>query len=352
MRLELKPPSRRSRRLLVSVLVLVAASSAGVAALLLSGHGDERAAKTSVDAQRGVLIVDQGRGPCFFTEGALPYVKLESADGHVIVERLVRDTRCVLPLLRLQLQAGHYRLVSYQRPCEGSCPRRGGRGLDPPTPQCAATLDITPEQTLTALVRPLGGRGCRIGVGERIGPADARRTALVTCRDIADGREWPTECAAAYAVTAFRGFEAPIRQAAAEACAEGIRTMTHPIRLVLDGPLVVGKIAVEIANVGPRPYLFEAFYQACFLAYFDASGRRFIIPPGTHCDLRAKEPIRPGETKRLFTWRLDECVKDAWGCVRSRPLPPGKYTITGRFKPAAGAASVRAAATFEITAGY
>jgi hypothetical protein len=82
----------RSRRLLVAVLVLVAASAAGLAAVLSSGHGDERAAKTSVGAQRGVLIVDQGRS-YFFTGGALPYAKLESADGQVVVERLVRDTR-------------------------------------------------------------------------------------------------------------------------------------------------------------------------------------------------------------------------------------------------------------------
>ncbi len=342
----------RSRRLFVAVLVVVAASSAGLAAVLRSGNGDERAAKTSVDTQRGVLVVDQGRGSCFFTEGAFPYVKLESADGNVVVERLARDTRCVLPLLRLQVEAGRYRLVSYQRPCEGSCPRRGARGLDPPTPQCAATVEIRPEQTLTALVRPLGGRGCRIVVGKRLGPADARRTALATCRDIADNRERPTELGTAYAATAFRGFEAPIRQAAAEGCAEGIRTVTHPIRFVLAGPLSAGKkVDVEITNVGTRPYLFEAFYQACFLAYFDASGRRFIIPPGTHCDLRAKEAIPPGGTRRLFTWNLDECVKDAWGCVRSRPLPPGTYTIRGRFKPAAGAGSVSAAATFEITAG-
>jgi hypothetical protein len=152
-------------------------------------------------------------------------------------------------------------------------------------------------------------------------------------------------------VTAFRGFGPAIQQAAVEACAEGIRTVTHPIRFVLSGPLSVGqKVDVEITNVGTRPYLFEALYQACFLAYFDASGRQFIIPPGTHCDLRAKEAIRPGETRRLFTWNLDECIKDAWGCVRRRPLPPGTYTMKGRFKPAAGAGSVRAARTFEIRA--
>jgi hypothetical protein len=47
----------------------------------------------------------------------------------------------------------------------------------------------------------------------------------------------------------------------------------------------------------------------------------------------AEETIRPGERKKLFTWKLDECVKDAWGCVKSRPLAPRTYTIKGLSKP-------------------
>ena len=105
-----------------------------------------------------------------------------------------------------------------------------------------------------------------------------------------------------------------------------------------------------VENVGTRAYLFELYYQACSLRYFDSFGRRFIIPPGTHCDLLSAETIRPGERRKLFTWRLDECVKDRWGCVKMRALPPGTYTVKGRFKPKAGGTPALAETTFTIVA--
>jgi hypothetical protein len=363
----------RSRRFLTAVLAVVTASSIGLVVILLR-NGDERetaggkAPGTSVaaDRQRGLLVVDQYLARPIFTEGALPYIKVESADGRVIAEQLLRDTRSVLPLLRVRLGGGVYRLVSYRRPCEGACPRQGERGLDPPTRRCEATVEVAPRETVTALIRPGGGRGCRVVIGERIGPVLARRQGLAACRRIADdrdhslrywARDWgatstrPEDLGAAYAATIFRGFEASIREAAAGACAEGIQTVEHPIRFVLEDLVSVGEtVKVSITNVGTRAYLYEAVYQACFLSYSDSSGRPFIIPPGTHCDILGKVAIRPGETKRLFTWSLDECVKDEWGCSRSRSLPPGTYTIEGRFRPAAGGAPVQAVTAFEIVA--
>ena len=124
-----------------------------------------------------------------------------------------------------------------------------------------------------------------------------------------------------------------------------------PIRFVLGDRYRAGEsVDVVIENVGRRPYVFQAFYQACFLSYFDSAGRRFIIPPGTHCDLLAEETIRPGERKKLFRWDLDECVKDERGCQGSRPLPPGTYTIRGRFKPKNTGTAARAQTTFTIVA--
>jgi hypothetical protein len=90
---------------------------------------------------------------------------------------------------------------------------------------------------------------------------------------------------------------------------------------------------VKIKNVGNATYRYQPLYQACFLSFFDSDGREFIIPAGTHCDILSWVPIKPGETKRLFTWDLDECTKDAWGCSRNRPLDPGTYTMQGAFRP-------------------
>ncbi|HEV8571563.1 MAG TPA: hypothetical protein VGR49_00765 [Actinomycetota bacterium] len=119
----------------------------------------------------------------------------------------------------------------------------------------------------------------------------------------------------------------------------------------MDGIYEVGdRVVVRIENVGDATYLYESFYQACFLSYFNSQGHEFIIPPGTHCDILSRVEIRPGEIKRLFVWDLDECVKDAWGCVKSRRLEPGTYTIRGRFRPVGQGPPARAQVTFEIQA--
>ena len=125
------------------------------------------------------------------------------------------------------------------------------------------------------------------------------------------------------------------------------------IRFVLDDAYLVGdRVAVQIENVGDVGYEYQFTYQACFLSYFDSQGRKFIIPPGTHCDILGKAPIKPGETKRLFTWDLDECIRDTWGCQKSRPLRPGTYTIRGTFQRAGEGSPARAEATFEIRPSY
>jgi hypothetical protein len=124
---------------------------------------------------------------------------------------------------------------------------------------------------------------------------------------------------------------------------------TVPIRFVLNDSYEAGEtVAVAIENIGTKAYVFQSYYQACSLSYFDSKGRPFIIPPGTHCDLLAEETIRPGERKKLFTWKLDECVKDAWGCVKSRPLAPGTYTIKGLFKPKFAGPRAHVETTFRI----
>jgi hypothetical protein len=112
------------------------------------------------------------------------------------------------------------------------------------------------------------------------------------------------------------------------------------------------KVVVKITNQGDRAYKYNSTgYEACNLTYRDQTGREFIIPPGTHCDLIAIEQIKRGETVSLFEWELDECVKDNWGCVKSEPLEPGTYTIEGRFKAADGGPPAHAEVTFDIVLG-
>jgi len=159
------------------------------------------------------------------------------------------------------------------------------------------------------------------------------------------------------AVLAFRGggeepkAGPPETSAAPTSTAPPQNKSSGPIRFVLADRYVAGEtIDVRIENVGTEAYLYQLYFQACFLRYFDSSGRQFIIPPGTHCDLLAEQTIRPGERKNLFTWSLDQCVKDRWGCVESRPLPAGAYTIKGRFEPKGAGTPARAETTFTLVA--
>jgi len=114
------------------------------------------------------------------------------------------------------------------------------------------------------------------------------------------------------------------------------------VQFVFDESYSMGQlIEVRIRNFGQKSYQFNASsFAACELFYSDSRGREFIIPPGMHCDLVLMDTIQPGETVTLFQWGLDECIQDSMGnsppvkaltCQESKPLPPGAYTVKGRF---------------------
>jgi hypothetical protein len=122
-----------------------------------------------------------------------------------------------------------------------------------------------------------------------------------------------------------------------------------PLEFVLDDQYEAGeKIAVRLRNNGQRAFVYNTSYEACDMRYFDETGRRFIIPPGTHCDLIANDNVEPGDTVTLFDWKLEECVKDQWGCVEAESLEPGTYTIRGWFPPTGAGQRVAVEASFEI----
>jgi hypothetical protein len=126
-------------------------------------------------------------------------------------------------------------------------------------------------------------------------------------------------------------------------------TRESDIEFVFEDSYVAGeKIEVRVKNLSGRTYIFDSYFQACELQYFDASGRVFKVPPGTHCDIRAEDEIRPGQTVTLFEWRLDECTYDDWGCRASESLPPGEYTISGDFMAKGSESTTFARGTFTI----
>jgi len=84
-------------------------------------------------------------------------------------------------------------------------------------------------------------------------------------------------------------------------------TNSSDLQFILKDTYKVGQvIAVQIKNSGNVAYSYQVYYAACYLSYYDDSGRKFLIPPGTHCDIWNEVEIQPGETVTLFHWDLSD----------------------------------------------
>jgi hypothetical protein len=113
------------------------------------------APERSVGSHRATLQVQQVWAPgSVYIEGSYSYIRVER-DGDEVVQ--VRLTNAPSPRSTLRLEPGSYRLVSFQRPCDGNCGT-----LDPPTDECARSLEAFEGAILEAVVRIAPGRGCTI----------------------------------------------------------------------------------------------------------------------------------------------------------------------------------------------
>jgi hypothetical protein len=61
---------------------------------------------------------------------------------------------------QIRLDPGRYRLVSWQRPCDGSCD-----SLDAPTDRCEQTFALEPNRPAAASIEVRASSGCRIAFG-------------------------------------------------------------------------------------------------------------------------------------------------------------------------------------------
>ena len=112
---------------------------------------------THKTAQSGAaeLLVQQivNRGGPIPIEGAYSYVRIEDAGGHKVTEqRLPRQGETTI-----RLDPGSYRLVSYQRTCDGNC-----GNLDPPSDSCSGGFTASDNSSLSANVNVTFGSGCKI----------------------------------------------------------------------------------------------------------------------------------------------------------------------------------------------
>ena len=87
-------------------------------------------------------------------EGAYSYARVER-DGKKVVQ--VRLSAALVPRAVIRLDPGSYRLVSFQRDCNGN-----GHLLGPPSDGCSRAFSVRANERARATVRVTFGTGCRI----------------------------------------------------------------------------------------------------------------------------------------------------------------------------------------------
>ncbi|MFL5920369.1 MAG: hypothetical protein ACJ75Q_12495 [Gaiellaceae bacterium] len=93
-------------------------------------------------------------GGGLYVEGSYSYVRVEQA-GRSVTQVRLSDER--IPRATIRLDPGTYRLVSFQRPCDGNCGM-----LDRPTDECTQEITANAAADLREVVRLSPGEGCTI----------------------------------------------------------------------------------------------------------------------------------------------------------------------------------------------
>jgi hypothetical protein len=138
------------------VRLAAVALSCGLLVVASGCGGDEGYTATSPDAAdlRVTLIWDESGG--LYAEGARSFVAVESRDGDRLLETELQPTARGHEAA-IRLDPGEYRVVSWQRPCDGSCDT-----LDPPTDRCVETFVLRGETSVSARIDVRAGEGCTI----------------------------------------------------------------------------------------------------------------------------------------------------------------------------------------------
>jgi hypothetical protein len=120
-----------------------------------AGHPHVRPA-TTAGAAAGQLRIAQVRvGNARPVEGSIGYVRVDRAAGGSITQRRLPAGHT----LTLRLVPGTYRLVSWQRLCDGNCGH-----LDPPSNRCTRPFTMSQRERLEATIRVNFPSGCVIAL--------------------------------------------------------------------------------------------------------------------------------------------------------------------------------------------
>jgi hypothetical protein len=120
---------------------------------MLAGCGGSKAPPSSAGPAT-LHVRQEWVGGSLYIEGSYSYVRLEQ-DGKKVVQVRLKGSKTAEATLRLE--PGSYRLVSFQRPCDGNCGY-----LDPPTDRCGREIEAKADGLIEATVRLSPGKGCTI----------------------------------------------------------------------------------------------------------------------------------------------------------------------------------------------
>jgi hypothetical protein len=87
------------------------------------------------------------------------FVRIESPGSEPLAEagfpdRPVSFTR--------ELPTGQYRVIAWQRPCDGACPASGEKGLGPLDEVCGTTVSVAGGRRVDAVVQISSDGGCTV----------------------------------------------------------------------------------------------------------------------------------------------------------------------------------------------
>jgi hypothetical protein len=107
----------------------------------------------------GELVLHVRRG-CCYTEGSFFFVEVREVDGGTVMRRRYGPARSGF-VLRQELEPGAYALLTFERPCEGACPRPfNAQALDPPNSRCRNTVRLGAGETKRVTVMTVPGHDC------------------------------------------------------------------------------------------------------------------------------------------------------------------------------------------------
>jgi hypothetical protein len=110
-------------------------------------------------SHRARLVVREARAAePLYIEGSVGYLRIVDADTGAVVRK--GRARTAAPgttrrIFRRVLPSGRYRIVSYQRPCDGNCDY-----LDGPTERCATIVEIRDGRVARVTFEVTPGAGC------------------------------------------------------------------------------------------------------------------------------------------------------------------------------------------------